>query len=303
MREIVETPRGQRRPFATNSRASSTRSRTSWRKLEKRIERQALLDEADRRMAGRAAHRGAATIASMRSAAASACSAPSPPRSSRGRWTPGARSRSARNWPSASGRSPQRHVRAAERLGRAARRRDHGRPPASWSGVDHLGQRVHRGAAARDVVGQLGARDADRPARRHRDPEAWTSLTPPAEWVAENAALDRRRPQLHQLTGEPHHVGLLTEWSRRVMLQADPAIEQLVRADFTQKLAAAVDLAALKGSGAGAEPLGIAERRRADGDRPRRLRRTWSTWSPRSRARTCRWLSSAGRATPGSRRS
>lgn len=81
-------------------------------------------------------------------------------------------------------------------------------------------------------------------------------LTPAAAWVAENSALSAGDHSFTQLTATTRHVGLLTEWSRKVILQSNPAIEQLVRADFAAKLAAAVDLGALKGSGA-PQPTGI----------------------------------------------
>lgn len=41
------------------------------------------------------------------------------------------------------------------------------------------------------------------------------------------------------------------------MLQSNPSIEQLVRADFTRKLAAAIDLAGLAGTGDDGQPEGI----------------------------------------------
>jgi HK97 family phage major capsid protein len=83
------------------------------------------------------------------------------------------------------------------------------------------------------------------------------ALTPAAAWVAENAALTAADHSFDQVTGTPKHLGLLTEFSRKVFLQSDPSIEQVVRNDFQRKLAAGVDLAALNGSGSGAQPTGI----------------------------------------------
>ncbi len=83
--------------------------------------------------------------------------------------------------------------------------------------------------------------------------------TPAAEWLATEgvSALSGGDQSFTQVTGTPHHVGLMTTWSRKTMLQSNPSIEQLVRADFTAKLAAAIDLAGLAGTGATGQPEGI----------------------------------------------
>jgi HK97 family phage major capsid protein len=85
------------------------------------------------------------------------------------------------------------------------------------------------------------------------------ALTPEAEWLETEgtSALTGGDHSFTQVTGEPHHVGLMTQWSRKTLLQANPSIEQLVRGDFTAKLAAAIDLAGLSGSGASGQPEGI----------------------------------------------
>ncbi len=82
------------------------------------------------------------------------------------------------------------------------------------------------------------------------------ALTPAAAWVAENNALMPGDHSFTQVTGTPKHLGLLTELSRKLVLQSNPAIEQIVRADFVAKLGAGVDFAALKGGGA-PQPTGI----------------------------------------------
>ena len=83
--------------------------------------------------------------------------------------------------------------------------------------------------------------------------------TPAAEWLATEgtSALSGGDHSFTQVTGSPKHVGLLTEWSRKTMLQSNPSIEALVRSDFTAKLAAAVDFAGLRGSGSSGQPEGI----------------------------------------------
>ncbi len=85
------------------------------------------------------------------------------------------------------------------------------------------------------------------------------ALTPAAEWLESEgtSALSGGDHSFTHVSGSPKTVGLLTEWSRKTLLQANPSIESLVRADFTAKLAAAVDLAGLNGTGANGQPKGI----------------------------------------------
>jgi HK97 family phage major capsid protein len=85
------------------------------------------------------------------------------------------------------------------------------------------------------------------------------SSAPAAEWLETegSSALSGGDHSFTQVTGEPHHVGLMTTWSRKTMLQSNPSIESLVRADFTAKLAAAIDLAGLAGTNANGQPKGI----------------------------------------------
>jgi HK97 family phage major capsid protein len=78
-----------------------------------------------------------------------------------------------------------------------------------------------------------------------------------AVWFSENNALTAANKSFTSVTMEPHHVGLVTEYSRNLLLQTSPDIETLLRNDFTQELAVALDDAAIKGSGSGSEPAGI----------------------------------------------
>lgn len=55
----------------------------------------------------------------------------------------------------------------------------------------------------------------------------------------------------------PKHVGARTEYSRNMLLQSSPDIEQIIRDDFAKLLAGAVDAAAINGSGVGPVPRGI----------------------------------------------
>ena len=77
-----------------------------------------------------------------------------------------------------------------------------------------------------------------------------------AEWVAENGALTSADGDWDKVTMSPKHVGALTEFSRNMLLQSSPDIEQLIRRDFAASLAVALDAAALVGGGSN-EPDGI----------------------------------------------
>ncbi len=78
-----------------------------------------------------------------------------------------------------------------------------------------------------------------------------------AGWVAENTALPNSDPAFDSITLSPKHCGVISEWSRNMIQQASPDVEQLARNDMAQELARTLDLAAILGSGTGAEPRGI----------------------------------------------
>mgnify|MGYP001971932366 CR=1 FL=1 len=77
-----------------------------------------------------------------------------------------------------------------------------------------------------------------------------------SEWIAENGALTAADGDWDKVTMAPKHVGALTEYSRNMLLQSSPDIEQLIRRDFAASLAVALDAAALVGGGSN-EPDGI----------------------------------------------
>jgi HK97 family phage major capsid protein len=77
-----------------------------------------------------------------------------------------------------------------------------------------------------------------------------------AGWVAENTALTESDQGFDKVSLRPHHAGAFTEISRTVLMQSTPDVESLVRADFAQVLARALDNAAINGTG-GTMPTGI----------------------------------------------
>lgn len=79
------------------------------------------------------------------------------------------------------------------------------------------------------------------------------------QWIAQNAALTPVDGDFDSVTMTPKHVGALTEFSRNMLLQSSPDIETLIRNDFAQALAIALDAAALVGGGSN-QPSGIIDR-------------------------------------------
>jgi HK97 family phage major capsid protein len=77
-----------------------------------------------------------------------------------------------------------------------------------------------------------------------------------AGWVAENAAIPTSDHEFTKVSLAPKHVGAITEFSRNMLMQSTPDIEALIRNDFAFVLAQALDAAALQGGGAN-EPVGV----------------------------------------------
>jgi HK97 family phage major capsid protein len=82
------------------------------------------------------------------------------------------------------------------------------------------------------------------------------SESAPAGWFAENSAIPTGDPQFRAVTLSPKHIGVISEFSRNMLLQSSPGIEELMRSDMSQTLAELVDEAALRGTG-GVQPQGL----------------------------------------------
>lgn len=78
-----------------------------------------------------------------------------------------------------------------------------------------------------------------------------------AYWVEEGNPPTQSAMGFSQVLLKPKTVAGWTEYTRKLMLQASPDIETLVRADLAATIAVEVDRACINGSGQGAEPLGI----------------------------------------------
>lgn len=105
------------------------------------------------------------------------------------------------------------------------------------------------------VVRQLGARVLSGLVGNIAIPRLKQDAT--AAWVGENQAIPTSDMAFGQLGMAPKHVGARTEFSRQLLQQSSPDIEALIRSDFATVLAAEVDRAAINGSGTAPEPCGI----------------------------------------------
>jgi HK97 family phage major capsid protein/HK97 family phage prohead protease len=79
-----------------------------------------------------------------------------------------------------------------------------------------------------------------------------------AYWLAnESTQITEGNQTFGQLSLTPKNVAALTEISHQLLSQSDPSVEALVTGDLAKVVGLAVDVAALRGSGASGEPLGI----------------------------------------------
>lgn len=76
-------------------------------------------------------------------------------------------------------------------------------------------------------------------------------------WVAEGGAPTESQQALDQVGLTPKTLGAYTDYSRRLLLQSSLDVEMFVRADLAAIIGLAVQLAAINGSGASNQPLGV----------------------------------------------
>jgi len=78
-----------------------------------------------------------------------------------------------------------------------------------------------------------------------------------AYWVAEGSDVTESAPAFSQVTLSPNTVGAMTDLTRKLILQSSIDVEHFVRRHLAERLALAIDLAAINGTGANDQPLGI----------------------------------------------
>lgn len=78
-----------------------------------------------------------------------------------------------------------------------------------------------------------------------------------AGWVAENTPLPESDASFDSISLSPKHAGAIMQWSRNMVQQASPDIETLCRNDMALTLAETLDYAAILGAGTNNEPTGV----------------------------------------------
>ncbi|MEW8052725.1 MAG: phage major capsid protein [Candidatus Thiodiazotropha sp.] len=104
-------------------------------------------------------------------------------------------------------------------------------------------------------VQSLGATILDGLIGSQEIPRLTGSATP--YWVAEHGDVTGSDNNFDSVTLGPKTVGAEVEYSRRMILNASPAIEQLVRSDLAKVVATGIDDKSITGDGTGNTPVGV----------------------------------------------
>ena len=83
------------------------------------------------------------------------------------------------------------------------------------------------------------------------------SVASTAGWVADNTALIASDPTIQQVAMSPKSAGAITEYSRLLLLQTSPDVETMLRNSMATVLAQALDSAAISGTGTAPLPRGV----------------------------------------------
>jgi HK97 family phage major capsid protein len=139
------------------------------------------------------------------------------------------------------------HIRADERQNTV--------DDAALVAEDHLGGSFIEILRNRLVVSQMGIQrlsglrgDIDIPTQE-------SSVQ--AYWVGEDAAPTNSEATFGSKKASPKTVAAYVDMTRRILIQSDPSIEALIRADLAYVMAQAVDSAAISGDGTSNAPIGV----------------------------------------------
>lgn len=127
----------------------------------------------------------------------------------------------------------------------------------SLVGTEHLASAFIDALRARSVIMQLGPMLLPGLTADISVPRLTTASA--AYWIAGDGSdsLTPSAPAFDSVTLSPKTVGALVKLSRKMILQGEPAAEDIVRADLAKVIATALDKAAIQGSGASNQPTGI----------------------------------------------
>lgn len=248
MRSLADNPKGQGGDLSEDQAQRFEELRAENEKLEKQIERQQAIDEAERRMGGNPVggsdtYEAELANFSVRKAMAGAAGLDVD-------W--GREREIGQEYAKRAGLTPQGVViplRAGETRATTLSDVPNLHPTENLTGsfIEKL--------RSRTVVRGLGARMLSDLRGDVQIPGMGDSVS--ATWFGEDEEIPLSSMGDRQITMSPKHVGSRAELSRNVLLQSSPDVEQLIQTDMAAVLARAVDKAALQGSGSDSEPEGI----------------------------------------------
>ena len=121
-------------------------------------------------------------------------------------------------------------------------------------GVNHMGSEFIEALRSRLVIGSMGARVMSGLKGDVSIPKMATVAA--AAFVAENSAVSEQNQTFGELALVPRTLGVMTDISRKLMLQSDPSAEAIVRNDLLNAVAAKIESVSIAGGGSN-EPTGI----------------------------------------------
>ena len=129
--------------------------------------------------------------------------------------------------------------------------------PANGSNIiaeDYMAGEFIDALRANLVIGNLGARMMTGLKGDVAIPKMGTTST--VAFVGENSAPSESAQSFSQVTMSPKTLASFTDISRKLAIQSDPSVEQIIREDILQSFARKIDEVAIEGGGAN-EPTGI----------------------------------------------
>ncbi|MCC0048044.1 MAG: phage major capsid protein [Rhodobiaceae bacterium] len=122
-------------------------------------------------------------------------------------------------------------------------------------GVDHLGSAFIDSLENETVVLSAGATVLSDLSKDVSIPKMTAGTA--AEWIAEGAAPSESTPTFGAVSLQPHQLAARASYTRKMLLQSDPNLEELLRSDLRRQTGIALDAAAITGTGSSGQPTGV----------------------------------------------
>ena len=256
MRAITEAPQGEGGDLTAEQQNLFNALKSELGKADAQIERQAVLDDAERRMNGVRVTGDSKLDKEMRSfSVMRAIQHQMGMKVDAGRELEISAELARMEGRSTDGILMPRSIFERRAVGAITTTAPVGGPGASLVGTDHMGgQWVDMLREANPLTG-LGMRTMNGLVGNVEIPRLIGSTS--TGWFGENSAIPQTEASFDSITLSPKHVGAWAEYSRNMLLQSSPDVESLLRSDMAQVLGLEVANAVINGSGLSAEPTGI----------------------------------------------